>query len=332
MLSYDASHFDLPAPVARVILRNPRSGATVSDVLLLVNTGADVTLLPRMAVERFGVPLLAGQRYDLMGFDGSKSFAPVVVLDMLFLGCAFRGRYLLIEEERGILGRDILNHVTLLLNGPQRQWSEHAPESAGVERPLTLIRNVGASAGCGAEAGRGWPASRPESPRRGGAGHRDAPPQSWGKPSCHVGPCPRGGLASRGHDPGRRPCPLEHSGQLAESQVTRHATVTTRPSRSGAMAWRNGSGAAFIWRLSKISPAWFMMQPSMVQACRSLPPANGCGLVEKRLRSPPRSCVSGFPGASRPSGDAPGEASIVIRSFQRTVKKLRFLPPVEFAR
>ena len=127
MPSYDASHFDPPAPVARVTLRNPQSGATVSDVLLLVDTGADITLLPRTAVERLGVPLLADQQYELMGFDGSKSFAPVVMLDMVFLQRAFRGRYLLVEAERGILGRDILNHVSLLLEGPRQQWSEHAP-------------------------------------------------------------------------------------------------------------------------------------------------------------------------------------------------------------
>ncbi len=127
MPSYDASHFDPPAPVVRVMLRNPHSRATVSDVLLLLDTRADATLLPRTAVEQLGVPLLAGQRYELRGFDGSKSFAPVVMLDLLFLKRAFRGRYLLIEEERGILGRDILNHVILLLDGPQQQWSEHAP-------------------------------------------------------------------------------------------------------------------------------------------------------------------------------------------------------------
>jgi hypothetical protein len=127
MPSYDAWHFDPPAPVARVTLRNPHSGATVSDVLLLLDTEADITLLPRTAVEPLGVPPLADQQYELMGFDGSKSFAPVVMLDVLFLKRAFRGRYLLIEEERGILGRDILNHVILLLDGPRQQWSEHAP-------------------------------------------------------------------------------------------------------------------------------------------------------------------------------------------------------------
>ena len=31
---------------------------------------------------------------------------------------------LLIEAEHGILGRDILNDVTVLLDGPRQQWSE----------------------------------------------------------------------------------------------------------------------------------------------------------------------------------------------------------------
>ena len=127
MPNYDASFFDPPAPVARVTLRHPHNGATVSDVPLLLDTGADVTLLPRTAVERLGVPLLADQQYELMGFDGSKSFAPVVMLDMLFLRWAFRGRYLLIEAERGILGRDILDHVAVLLDSPQQHWLERVP-------------------------------------------------------------------------------------------------------------------------------------------------------------------------------------------------------------
>jgi predicted aspartyl protease len=127
MPSYDASHFNPPAPVARVTLRHPQHRTTVSDVLLLVDTGADITLLPRTVVEQLGVPLLRDQQYELMGFDGSTSFASVVVLDMVFLRRTFRGRYLLVEAERGILGRDILNHVNLLLEGPRQQWSEYTP-------------------------------------------------------------------------------------------------------------------------------------------------------------------------------------------------------------
>jgi hypothetical protein len=125
MPNYDAAHFDPPAPVAHVTLRNPHTGAMVADIALILDTGADVTLLPRAAVVTLDVPLLAGQPYELMGFDGSKRFVPAVMLDMIFLGRAFRGRYLLTEEEHGILGRDILNYVAVLLDGPQQEWSEH---------------------------------------------------------------------------------------------------------------------------------------------------------------------------------------------------------------
>ena len=45
MPSYDATDCDPPAPVAQVTLRNPHSGKMVVDVPLLLDTGADVTLL-----------------------------------------------------------------------------------------------------------------------------------------------------------------------------------------------------------------------------------------------------------------------------------------------
>ena len=127
MPSYDASHFDPPAPVAEVSLRSPQTGDAVSAALLLVDTGADVTLLPRRAVERLGVSPLPDQRYELMGFDGTRSFAPAVFLDVVFLGRVFRGRYLLTDQEHGILGRDVLNHAALLLDGPRQEWNEHTP-------------------------------------------------------------------------------------------------------------------------------------------------------------------------------------------------------------
>jgi predicted aspartyl protease len=124
---YDAAHFDPPAPAALVVLRNPHSAEMGLDVALLVDTGADVTLLPRIAIEHLGTPLLADQQYELVGFDGTKSVAPAVVMEMVFLKRTFRGRFLLIDDELGILGRDVLRHVTLVLDGPRQEWWEHSP-------------------------------------------------------------------------------------------------------------------------------------------------------------------------------------------------------------
>ena len=64
-------------------------------------------------------------RYELMGFDGTRSFAVVVELEMVFLNRIFRGRFLLIDQEIGILGRDVLNQLSLLFDGPQLIWREH---------------------------------------------------------------------------------------------------------------------------------------------------------------------------------------------------------------
>ena len=55
MPSYDASRFHPPAPIAPVTLRDPNTGASLPGTLMLLDIGADVTLLPRAAIERLGV-------------------------------------------------------------------------------------------------------------------------------------------------------------------------------------------------------------------------------------------------------------------------------------
>ncbi len=55
MTKYNAEHFDPPAPVAYVTLRNPETGVSLHDALMLIDTGADATTLPRTYVEQLGV-------------------------------------------------------------------------------------------------------------------------------------------------------------------------------------------------------------------------------------------------------------------------------------
>jgi len=55
MPKYDAENFDPPAPVAYVILRNPATGVSLSDVPMLIDTGADVTMLPRTYVNELDI-------------------------------------------------------------------------------------------------------------------------------------------------------------------------------------------------------------------------------------------------------------------------------------
>jgi hypothetical protein len=94
------------------------------DTPMLLDSGADATLLPQIIVDQIGVSIDPGEEYELMGFDGNISMARVVRLDLIFLRRAFKGRFLLINQEWGLIGRDILNHVSLLLDGPHLSWTE----------------------------------------------------------------------------------------------------------------------------------------------------------------------------------------------------------------
>jgi predicted aspartyl protease len=55
MPPYDDRLFVPPAPVLTARLRNPQQGTIIPDVLFLLDTGADVTLLPLGAVNAAGI-------------------------------------------------------------------------------------------------------------------------------------------------------------------------------------------------------------------------------------------------------------------------------------
>ena len=59
MTAYETAGFDPPAPVARVTIMNIETGDEFPDIPLLVDTGADATLLPAKAVRAIGVPPVA---------------------------------------------------------------------------------------------------------------------------------------------------------------------------------------------------------------------------------------------------------------------------------
>lgn len=124
---YDSVLFAPPAPLARVTLRDPTSDSLVSDVPMLLDTGADVTLIPRSSVNQLGTIISPEEGYELMGFDGSTSVAEAVLLNLELLGKTFKGKFLLVDQEWGLMGRDVLNHLSLLFDGPRSRWIEQKP-------------------------------------------------------------------------------------------------------------------------------------------------------------------------------------------------------------
>ncbi len=128
MPAYNAALFNPPAPLALVTLRNPGNGAIQSDVPMLLDSGADVTLLPQAAIDLLKVTIVPSKQYELTNFDDSTSLSPVVRLELFFCGRTFRGQFLLLDQTWGVLGRNVLNAVPILLDGPHLVWSEHRSE------------------------------------------------------------------------------------------------------------------------------------------------------------------------------------------------------------
>ncbi len=54
MPAYDSEKFAPPAPLGRVELCCPESGAILPDVLMLLDWGADVTLIPQASATSIG--------------------------------------------------------------------------------------------------------------------------------------------------------------------------------------------------------------------------------------------------------------------------------------
>lgn len=112
--------FDPPAPVAEISVTDPATRKTIGNISMLLDTGADVTLLPRSVFEQLqpvGTSLIR-----LQAFDGSILERPVYDLTVTFLKGSFRDDFAITDAEIGVIGRNVLNHFRLVLDGPRQIW------------------------------------------------------------------------------------------------------------------------------------------------------------------------------------------------------------------
>lgn len=120
MPAYEEGLFDPPAAVirARVIGLDSEAG----DVPLLVDSGSDVSTVPASVARAVGAQI-APSGIALLLIDDRHVSTNQADLAIEFLRFRVRGPFLVTESEYGVLGRNILNTLKLVLDGPRRQWS-----------------------------------------------------------------------------------------------------------------------------------------------------------------------------------------------------------------
>jgi len=121
VLAYEAGEFAPPAPVARAVVRGP-AAEVQPDVPLLIDTGADVSVVPRSVVEAVGAPVRPAD-VPLRFLDGREVAGDVAELVVEFLRYRFEGAFVVADAPYGVLGRNILNLLVVRLDGPRQTWS-----------------------------------------------------------------------------------------------------------------------------------------------------------------------------------------------------------------
>lgn len=119
---YDDS-LDPPAPVLTVELRRPGSEASTL-VSMLVDTGADASVLPRSVALTVGLVRVA--EVEVTGVTGSPIQAPVFDGAIVVAGHQLKVEFVGVGEE-AILGRDVLERLVVRLDGPRGRLRVTAP-------------------------------------------------------------------------------------------------------------------------------------------------------------------------------------------------------------
>jgi predicted aspartyl protease len=111
--AYDAT-LDPPAPVIPVRISGPM-GEDAVMLPMLVDTGADCTLVPAPVVRRLGLPQI--DVIGVSGVGGARTRTTVHAATVEFGGVRLIARIVAFVDE-AILGRDVLNQAVVRLDGP----------------------------------------------------------------------------------------------------------------------------------------------------------------------------------------------------------------------
>ena len=120
--AYSAA-FRPPAPV--VALRAGVPGREPNIALsMLVDTGADLSVLPGSVVQALALPQVSMTR--IQGVTGAAERTAVHAVTLEFAGTTLLAEVVAWGDE-GILGRDVLNRFVLELDGPRATLSVSSP-------------------------------------------------------------------------------------------------------------------------------------------------------------------------------------------------------------
>lgn len=119
MIDYN-DDYNPPAPVVPVQIINPVTGESTT-VNALIDSGASVSVVLLDAVDEIGLKPVA--QASVQGFGKIVQTVPVFRSTWVVAGHVLIGvEYVAVERKDALLGRDVLQHFILTLNGKMGQF------------------------------------------------------------------------------------------------------------------------------------------------------------------------------------------------------------------
>jgi predicted aspartyl protease len=116
MIPYNKD-IDPPAPFVTIQVSPVNQGENILAVDCLMDTGADLSVMPQRLVSALN--LAPEDSIIVEGFDGERQELPLFAVNIVIENSILTGlEVTAYPMNHAILGRDILNHFRLLLDGP----------------------------------------------------------------------------------------------------------------------------------------------------------------------------------------------------------------------
>ena len=116
VLPFENGALDPPGPVVDAALLGVDGAAFACPLLL--DTGANTTVVPLAVAVAAGFAPAAAETVRAAGFDGRADEYPELELTLVIFGRTVSGWFLLVDADRGFLGRDVLRFFRVRYDGP----------------------------------------------------------------------------------------------------------------------------------------------------------------------------------------------------------------------
>lgn len=118
---YGRWDYQFVAPFAWIHVIDRVSGLREDDVPMLLDTGADVTLLPRRPSFGREIPYV-GKTYKVDDVGGGRRELPAINVTLSIETIVINSLCLVDDRQEGLLGRNVLNLFRVELDARNKTW------------------------------------------------------------------------------------------------------------------------------------------------------------------------------------------------------------------